>query len=77
MAGDALENSLADRAVYKDSTRLIKTINNGELYTTYIVNLNKLLCWLGLLLYILPNFHLFYIQERLLSLKNKKDTTEL
>jgi len=44
MVGDALENSLADRATYKDSTRLIKTINDSELYTTYAVNLNKLLC---------------------------------
>jgi len=43
MVGDALENSLADRATYKDGTRLIKTINNSELYTTYVVNLNKLL----------------------------------
>jgi len=61
MVGDALENSLADRAVYKDGTKLIKTINNSELYITYVVNLNKLLCWLSLLLYILPNFYLFYI----------------
>ena len=44
MVGNALENSLIDRATYKDGTRLIKTINNSELYTTYVVNLNKLLC---------------------------------
>jgi len=43
IVGDALENSLADRATYKDGTRLIKTINNSKLYTTYVVNLNKLL----------------------------------
>ena len=43
IVGDALENSLADRATYKDSTRLIETINNSKLYITYVVNLNKLL----------------------------------
>ena len=43
IVGDTLENSLVDRAIYKDSTRLIKTINNSRLYTTYVVNLNKLL----------------------------------
>ena len=77
MVGDALENSLADRAAYKDVTRLIKTIDDGELYTTYAVDVNKLLCRLGPLLCVLPDFHLFHIQERLLSSKNKKDTTEL
>ena len=77
MVGDALENSLVDRATYKDGTRLIKTSNNSELYTTYVVNLNKLLCRLGLLSCVLSDFHLFHIQERLLSSKNKKDTIEL
>ena len=43
IVGDALENSLANRAIYKDGTRLIKTINNSQLYITYVVNLNKLL----------------------------------
>ena len=65
-----------DRAAYKDSTRLIKFINDGELYTTYAVYLNKLLRRLSLLLYVLPKFYLLHMQERLLS-SNKKDTTKL
>jgi len=50
---DILGNALVARAIYKDRSRLIKLINNSKLYTIYIVYLNKLLCYLSLLLYFL------------------------